>query len=223
EGGVLLGVRRRGDAVRIDVVDSGVGIAPDQIEAIFGEFTRLGEVEVEGLGLGLALAERIVRLLGGTIEVRSTPGRGSRFSLTLPALEGPALASASPSTPDRAPTQTRARTVLVVDDDPRIVEASFALLTRLGHRTLVAANATEALAHGTAADAVLIDYRLSDAEDGLTLLRDLRLVRPGLPAALITAEATPEIRRQAAALGVEVFAKPVAASAIERFLARVNV
>ncbi|MFA7588707.1 MAG: PAS-domain containing protein, partial [Novosphingobium sp.] len=85
-GGVLVGVRRRGDWLRIDVVDTGVGIAADQVETVFGEFIRLGQVEVEGLGLGLALSERIARLLGGVIEVRSEPGRGSRFSLSLPAL-----------------------------------------------------------------------------------------------------------------------------------------
>ncbi|HZV08489.1 MAG TPA: PAS-domain containing protein, partial [Novosphingobium sp.] len=129
-GGVLVGARRRagpeGQAgLRIDVVDSGIGIPPDQIEAIFGEFTRLGAVEAEGLGLGLALSERIARLLGARIEVASNPGRGSRFSLWLP------LAPAAEEVPARLPAATgaaagtaRALCVLVLDNDPLTVETT---------------------------------------------------------------------------------------------------
>lgn len=229
EGGVLLGVRQRGATVRIDVIDSGVGIKADAIETIFGEFTRLGEVETDGLGLGLALSERIVRLLGGTIEVRSVPGRGSRFSLILPALAeaGPVQAPALRPLAKIAPRRGKrprgvALTVLVVDDDPHIVEASLALLTRLGHRPVGTMTPEAALAACGEADAALIDYRLSEDETGLALLARLRAIRPGLPAALITAELSPAIRIEAEAMGVEVFAKPVAAELIERFLARVS-
>ena len=88
-GAILVGCRRRAGDWRIDVIDTGVGIDPGQIDAIFGEFTRLGEVEVEGLGLGLALVERISRVLGGRVEVTSVPGRGSCFSFTLLSLGGP--------------------------------------------------------------------------------------------------------------------------------------
>lgn len=229
EGGVVLGVRRRGNTLRIDVVDSGVGIKAEAIEAIFGEFTRLGDVEVDGLGLGLALSERIVRLLGGAIEVRSEPGRGSRFSLILPALEEPRLAGTVSAAPGgirivrrdgRRPGE--GLNVLVVDDDPRIVEASLALLSRLGHRPVGVTTPEAALASCSEADAALIDYRLSEGQTGLALLARLRMLRPGLPAALVTAETSPAIRLEAQALGVQVFAKPVPAGLIERFLARVS-
>ncbi len=221
-GGVLVGVRRRGETLRIDVVDSGIGIPADKIDTIFGEFTRLGEIEADGLGLGLALAERIVRLLGGTIEVRSVRGRGSRFSLVLPALADPGLPAPPIARTPRASTASRPLTVLVVDDNPHIVEASAALLSRLGHRPLGAGTPQAALGLCSKADAALIDYRLSENETGLALLRAMRAVRPGLPAALITAEDSAVIRLEAAAMRVEVFAKPVAASAIEEFLARVS-
>lgn len=228
-GGVLLGVRQRGSSLRIDVVDTGVGIKPEAIEAIFGEFTRLGEVEVDGLGLGLALSERIVRLLGGAIEVRSEPGRGSRFSLILPALAEPGSSTeAGPVAKGlgkiRHARQARREslTVLVVDDDPHIVEASLALLTRLGHRPVGAMTTAAALAACGEADAALIDYRLSEDQTGLALLARLRVLRPGLPAALITAEASPAIVLEAEAMGVEVFAKPVAADLIEGYLAHVS-
>jgi signal transduction histidine kinase len=73
-GGVVIGVRQRGDFLRIDVIDTGVGIPAEQQKAIFSEFTRLGTVDAEGLGLGLAMVERIARLLDLRIELASRPG-----------------------------------------------------------------------------------------------------------------------------------------------------
>jgi signal transduction histidine kinase/Na+/proline symporter/CheY-like chemotaxis protein len=228
KGGVLVGVRRRRAAdgvrwLRVDVVDTGVGIPVDKVEAIFGEFTRLGDVEVEGLGLGLALSERIARLLGARIEVVSTPGKGSRFSLWLAAgAEGvdgvpPAAAPAA----EVLPAQHRALRVLAIDDDARTVEASVALLASMGHWPIGASCGAEALPHAQKVDAALVDYRLDHGEDGLGVVRALRAVKPGLPAMLITAENSDTIRASAASLGVEVHAKPASPQAIERFLARV--
>ena len=226
-GGVLVGVRRRRGAdgarwLRVDVVDTGVGIPADKVEAIFGEFTRLGDVEVEGLGLGLALAERIARLLGGRIEVASTPGRGSRFSLWLEA--GALMVDAPATAPEQAPTPTRHRalTVLAIDDDARTVEACVALLASMGHRPIGVGSGAQALPHARAADAALVDYRLDHDEDGLSVVQALRALRPGLPAMLITAESGDVMRARAAALGVEVHAKPASPQAIEAFLARVG-
>lgn len=222
-GGVLLGVRRRGDRLRIDVVDSGVGIEPEQVEKIFGEFTRLGTVEVEGFGLGLALAERIARLLGGSITVRSTPGQGSRFSLYLPSM--PDVPAGEQAHPAPSPPSPRVRTpldVLVVDNDPRIVEASLALLKRLGHRAIGAGDIAGALPHSRRVDAVLADYRLDNGEDGIELIAAMRAEAPGLAAVIISAEDGPELRERAAAIGVQVLPKPASAGAIEGFLATVG-
>jgi hypothetical protein len=100
--------------------------SPQQREAIFGEFTRLGEVEAEGLGLGLALSRRIARLLGARIEVASNVGRGSRFSLTLPAAQDAvrmSLPQAAP-VPGSVAAHVRALDVLVLDNDPMTVEAT---------------------------------------------------------------------------------------------------
>ncbi len=221
-GGVLLGVRRRGDRLRIDVVDTGVGIEPEQVETVFGEFTRLGQVEVEGLGLGLALSERIARVLGGTITVHSTPGRGSRFSLYLPAMaesgdDAPPAAAVAP--PATAATRLD---VLVVDNDPRIVEASLALLERLGHHAVGASDIAGALPYSRRVDAVLADYRLDDGENGLDLIAAMRAEAPGLAAILITADTGGDLRERAAASGVEVLAKPVSPDAIAAFLAGIG-
>ncbi len=217
-GGILVGTRRRGTSWRIDVIDTGVGIAPDELGSIFGEFTRLGQVEVEGHGLGLALVERIARLLGGRVEVASVPGKGSRFSLLLTARAEAAGSGARLREAGRRGAADRQLTVLVVDNDARIVEATTAMLGSLGHRALGAAGIAEALALIDTADALLADYRLDNGEDGLGLIAAARARRPGLPALLITAESGPELREAAASLDVAILAKPVDPAAIERFL-----
>lgn len=214
-GGIVLGMRRRGNAWRIDVIDTGVGIAPDQLELIFGEFTRLGEVDAEGLGLGLALVERITRLLGGHIDVASVPGKGSRFSLTLPMMDLDSARPAERSATLLAPPD-QALNVLVVDNDVRILDASTALLSRLGHDPLRAATIEEALAQCADVDVMLVDYQLDHGEDGLTLIQAVRARCPGKPALLITAENGTEMQEKAGQMGVVVLAKPVDPDALIR-------
>ncbi len=222
EGGILIGVRRRGDEWRIDVVDTGVGIEQGQLIAIFGEFTRLGKVEVEGLGLGLALVERITRLLGGRVDVASTPGQGSRFSLILPALDG--AETASPRDGDHfASGHGRALTVLVVDNDERIVEASMALLEGLGHHPLGACDIAGGLALCEQADVLLADYQLDNGENGLDLIAATRQRRHALPALLVTAESGAAMKARAAALGVAIMVKPVDPQALARWLDQLSV
>src|SRR6185369_7482564 len=128
-GGILVGVRRRGDNWRIDVVDTGIGVPPARQAEIFKEFIRIGEAEAEGLGLGLAIATRIVRLLGGRIELVSAPGKGSRFSLLLPAAPE---TTAPPAPISAAPGEARSMAVLVIDNEPEIVAATTALLEAEG-------------------------------------------------------------------------------------------
>mgnify|MGYP000328934686 CR=1 FL=1 len=220
-GGVLVGVRRRGAHWRIDVIDTGVGIAESQIDEIFSEFVRLGTVEVEGLGLGLALVRRIVWLIGGRIEVRSAPGKGSRFSLYLPALDG--IATPAPAALRGEPVAGRRLRVLSIDDDERIVEASGLLIERFGHEAIGAHDVAAALAAAEGIDAALVDYQLGGAENGLDLIDRLRARHPRLPVLLVTAESTPDLRTRAAAMGVDILSKPASPSAIEDFLAAVSV
>lgn len=223
-GGVLVGVRRRAGMVRIDVIDTGVGIDPAQIDAIFGEFTRLGTVDAEGLGLGLALAQRIARVLGARIEVASRPGRGSRFSLLLPErAEAVPVQAAMKDRYSAPPPAARALNVLVVDNDPRIVEASLSLLERMGHRPCAATGLATALPHARAVDAVLADYQLDGGEDGLALIASLREIAPGLRAALVTAQGDAELAARAAREGIPVIAKPAGPAEIDAFLASVSV
>ncbi len=222
EGGILLGVRRRGGLLRIDVFDTGVGIARDRQDDVFGEFTRLGEVEAEGLGLGLAIAQRIAALLGGRIELASTPGRGSRFSLLLPAAAENAETAPVP-VPDRAPETQRALNVLVVDNESEIVAAMIALLEALGHRAIGAGSLAEAQARAAEADLVLADYRLDNGEDGLALIAALRARHPGLATVLVTAERDAALVARAAEAGVEVLAKPLDPAVLAAALQQVSV
>lgn len=219
-GGIMVGVRRRGDSWRVDVIDTGVGIAPDKVHSVFGEFTRLGEVEEEGLGLGLALVQRIARLLGGRISVASRPGRGSRFSFALPRADhrDAAPLRAAP----RHDQPVRSLSVLVVDNDARIVEATAALLKGMGHQPLGATDIAGGLALCGNADALLADYQLDDGEDGLSLIEAIWQRRPGLPVRLITAETGDAMRDRAQQLGVPILAKPVDPAAIGRFLSEAS-
>lgn len=218
-GGVVVGVRPRAGQWAIVVADSGVGIAPDQHKAIFAEFTRLGTVEAEGLGLGLAMVDRIARLLGLTIALDSIPGRGSRFSVLLDPAPGavPRRAAVRAAPPPAA--QAPRMTVLVVDNDPQILEASSALLGAMGHQVACARTIAEAIAQASGAAAALIDYDLDNGETGLVLIDRLRRSAPHLRAAMISATSDAALVRRLRRRGVPFLAKPVDPAAIEAFLA----
>lgn len=222
-GGAVIGVRRRGKFLRIDVIDSGVGIPEHKQREIFSEFTRLGEVDAEGLGLGLAIVDRIAKLIGARIEVASHPGRGSRFSVWLPSV------ASSPSEkgpgriapPARSAHNARSLRVLVVDNEPDIVEATVALLTGIGHRAAGVATSSAALARIAAADVLLADYHLN-GEDGLALIEQARAQNPELAVALVTAESGAALRKRLKLLNIPLFVKPTDPAAIEAFLDAVS-
>jgi signal transduction histidine kinase/Na+/proline symporter len=218
-GGVLIGVRRRGGRLSIEVTDTGVGIAPDQHKAIFTEFTRLGTVEAEGLGLGLAMVERIARLLDLGIAVTSTPGRGSRFAMSIAPSPGavPLMPAERPIVPPA--TAMRALTVLVVDNDPVIVEASTALFGGQGHRVLGARSIAQAMMLAPQADAALIDFDLDNGETGLMLVDRLIAEQPQVALAMISATRDPALIAALRQRGVPFFAKPVQPEALTAFLA----
>ena len=226
QGGVLIGVRRRAGGLRIDVLDTGVGIPEGEREAIFAEFTRIGAVEAEGLGLGLAIAQRAARLIGARIELASRSGRGSRFSLLLPATSvitaddaAPPPAPAPTAPPLRVARPLRPQDVLVLDDQPAIVEATCALLQGLGHRGIGAGALAAALPHAAAVTAALVDFQLGEGADGLAAIAALRARNPAIRAVLVTALRDAGVATRAAAMGVAVVWKPATAEAIEAALA----
>ncbi|WP_374414880.1 PAS-domain containing protein [Novosphingobium colocasiae] len=221
-GRILIGVRARGNEWRIDVIDTGIGIPEDRLGAIFGEFTRIGEIDVDGLGLGLALVERITRLLGGRIDVVSAPGKGSRFSLSLPKLHGSAPAIPAASGPFHAGVQ-QSLSVLVVDNDKAIVAATSALLEKLGHRPVPARTIAQAVAAHDGVDLFLVDYQLDHGEDGLSLIEAVRQQGSTRPALLITAENREDMRARAARLNVPILTKPVDPERLIQAIAQLSV
>jgi len=227
-GGVVVGVRRRPGALRIDVVDSGVGIAVADRERVFEEFVQLGrnprsDARSRGMGLGLAIVRRLARLLDHPLELASVPGRGSRFSLTVPRsaarrarVEGTGVTNAAICA---APFD--AKHVLVVDDDPAVVAAMRALFTAWGARVTGAGDAPSAIAAlGTRAgapDLVVADLRLAGGASGVGAIASLRGHFSTDVAALIVSGDTSEAARsEVAAAGVTLLAKPVVAAALRR-------
>jgi signal transduction histidine kinase len=215
-GRVLIGTRRRGDSVRIDVCDNGPGIPAEALDDIFLEFHQLGNPERDrrkGLGLGLAIVKRLAELLGHQIEVRSVPGRGSRFSITLP------LTTAEPiAEPARAETAAwgptlRDKRVLVLDDDTAVLDAMRALLERWGCSVTTCATPEEAQQRCVPAAAphlLIVDYRLRHDASGIeTIARLQKHCGHRVPALVITGDTAPDRLREAQRSGYPLLHKPV--------------
>ncbi|PZO07176.1 MAG: hybrid sensor histidine kinase/response regulator [Lysobacteraceae bacterium] len=217
-GRILVGCRRRGDVLAIEVWDTGLGIEQADQIVIFEEFRRL-DSGGQGLGLGLAIAERVSRLLGHPLRLRSWPGRGTVFAIEVPrAAPAPAVATVpEPSAPE--PPRSR---VLVVDNDPAVLRGMQALLTGWQCEVLAARDADEALrlvALGTP-DLLLLDYHLDGGQTGLGLRERLAAAMPPRPCVIITADHSTEVRDAAAAAGCTLLHKPLKPLALKSVMAR---
>jgi CheY-like chemotaxis protein len=225
-GRVLVGCRLRGEQLRIDVCDPGVGIPPSKHKIIFAEFHRLdqGARIARGLGLGLSIVERIARVLKHEIDVDSAIGRGARFSITVP------LSNAAPApvpisvSPDFNASQLAGTVVLCIDNEPAILNGMETLLGGWGCRVLAAPDAATALAlieeTGLTPNGVLVDYHL-DQGNGISAIEQIR-GRYGaeLPAILITADRSPRVRDEARRHSILVLNKPVRPAPLRALLAQ---
>lgn len=220
KGGVLIGVRRRGAAAVICIHDTGRGIAPEDIERIFGEFERGESTDREGLGLGLAIVRRAARLLEVEVETTSRPGQGSRFAIPMPLLRREAAPAARP-VPQRSTAGLGKARVLVVDNDPAALTATAALLARWGLQVTTAASLAEALAAAPQApDLAIMDYRLDDAERGDAAFAALCEVwGTRCPAILLTAEASGETEAAADRMLANRLLKPAPPAALRALIA----
>jgi Na+/proline symporter/signal transduction histidine kinase len=226
KGRVLVGCRRRSARLRIDVHDTGLGIPQSKKKLIFREFQRLdeGAKVARGLGLGLSIVERIARVLDHKVDLRSTPRRGTHFSVEVP------MASAAPSSP--APREPfgvdRSRlvgiTVLCIDNEPKVLDGMEALLGGWGCRVLKAADLAAAMAAVTEAQAslsgLLIDYHLDQGNGGEAIVELRRRFGSDLPAILITADRSPHVRDEARAHDVQVLNKPLKPAALRALMAQ---
>ncbi len=217
-GRILIGCRRRGAKLRIEVWDTGEGIPEDQRAAIFEEFRQLGRPErdqTRGLGLGLAIVDRISRLLGHRVDVASTPGKGSVFAVEVALADKPARArppAAASKTAD-APADLAGHAVLVVEDGPRQRAGLALLFDDWGCRTEAAATIEDALAHleaGFEPDLVVTDFHLRDGAGGIAAIAALRRrLGRGVPALIVTGDTEPGRRRVMRDHDLAVLYKPV--------------
>ncbi|MDR7308933.1 CHASE domain-containing protein [Rhodoferax saidenbachensis] len=213
QGRILVGCRRHAQHVELQVLDTGIGIAQEECDRIFGEFYQVPNVARDrehGLGLGLAIVSRSVQLLGGQIQVRSKPGKGSMFSITLPRAPAPELPVSRPADP-QGPF---AGSVLVIDDDPELRESMQRLLAEWKHSVLVAASLEDALAlagsHQNDIRLILSDYRLASDVTGIHAIQAVtrRLARK-VPAVIITGDTSAQPIAEAAQHGLRLVYKPV--------------
>ncbi|MCH4876832.1 response regulator [Pseudomonas sp. TMW22090] len=215
QGSILLAARPRGEMLRLEVWDTGRGIAPDRLDSIFLEFNQLDvgrAADRKGVGLGLAIVERIAKILEYRVQVHSLPGRGSRFSIEVPmSREVPlpiSLAAPQPGTGNPLP----GRRLLVLDNEVSILDSMRALLGQWGCEVVTAtdqASALSALA-GRAPELILADYHLDHGVVGCEVVRRLRehFAQP-IPAVIITADRTDQCRRSLRRLDAPLLNKPV--------------
>ncbi|MDU4250603.1 PAS domain-containing hybrid sensor histidine kinase/response regulator [Pseudomonas sp.] len=226
KGHVLLGVRREAGHLRLEVWDHGPGIPPDKLQVIFEEFKRLDSHQTraeKGLGLGLAIADRLCKVLGHRLEVRSWPGKGSVFSVSVPLARQPAPAAINGHKVE-TPEQLNGAQVLCVDNEDSILTGMNSLLTRWGCRVLTARSREECqalLEEDARPQLALIDYHLDDGELGTDLMAWLRtrLGEP-VPGVVISADARPELVAQIHAAGLDFLPKPVKPAALRALLSR---
>jgi Na+/proline symporter/signal transduction histidine kinase len=226
-GKVVFGVRARGNRVEVQVCDTGPGIDPAQQALVFKEFHRLAETAASerGLGLGLSIVERIGRVLEAPITLRSTPGKGSLFSVSLPRAFGAAVRRRNLDAPLSVGDIHNLK-VLCIDNESDVLDAMGTLLDGWGCRSVMAASLNEALARLDEMNAppsvILADYHLN-AGTGVDAVKAISLAMGrDLPAVIITADHSPEVQREVRALGLVLLRKPLKAAQLRAILARIS-
>ncbi|MCM5681787.1 hybrid sensor histidine kinase/response regulator [Schlegelella sp. S2-27] len=216
-GGVLVAARRRGDKVRIEIHDTGIGISEEHRQAVFQEFVQLDNPQRErsrGMGLGLAIVQRTAAMLGHEIGLRSQPGRGSCFWVEVPAAQrAPSAAPAQQPVP-----RLQGRRVLLVEDDPTVREAMVARLQSWGAQVYPCTSLADlrrwlAQAGDLRLDLLLSDYRLPDG-DGLQVLAEVRARFGAVRALVVTGDTGPEELGRLHEAGVQVLHKPFRGDAL---------
>lgn len=227
EGGILVGPRRRGTEVAISVYDTGPGIAPEHQVVIFQEFQRLGDGAERGVGLGLSIVERISRMLGTTITLKSGVGRGSMFAICVPTAPRdkeatkPSIATGEPA------GSILGQRVLCLDNEPEVLAGMEALLREWGS-SIETAGSAEAVTSRRIGfprspniwpEIILADYHLDHGQTGLDAIMQIRRAAGiDIPAAIITADHSTDVQREIRAAGLVQLKKPVKPAALRAVL-----
>jgi CheY-like chemotaxis protein/two-component sensor histidine kinase len=227
KGRVLVGCRRHGEYVRIEVWDTGIGIPAEKRQEIFQEFVQLGNAERDrskGLGIGLSIVRRVAQLLNHPIGIDSQLGKGSRFYVDVP------LGAAMPPVHTAPATEVDTSVldgafVVVIDDEAAVRDSTVTLLQEWGVHTLAAGSAQDALTqlakHARAPDAVISDYRLRDQESGIEAIQAIQSeCGEGTCGILVTGDVAAERLQAASCCGYQWLHKPLNA---DRLLEAVSV
>lgn len=216
QGRILIGCRRKGDRLSIDVWDTGIGISENHLEFIFEEFAQIGNPErdrTRGLGLGLAIVKRQAELLKIPIHARSVLGSGSMFGVDVPL----ARSEISVAVAEEAATagDLDGLLIMAIDDEPMQLEAIRSFLAALRATVVTASNAKEAeaklAAAGRPADAIIADYRLRGEETGVEAIKRLcEATAADTPGILLTGDTEPGRLREAESSGFSLLHKPIA-------------
>ncbi len=223
-GQVMLRCETEGDSVRLEVIDTGVGIAPEHISEICDEFYQVGieaQQSREGYGLGLSIVRRLATLLHTRLDIHSTLGAGSTFSVRLPRVRR--RRTAPPYSPTAEPTPINetalgtGQRILLVEDDASVRDATRLLLKISGYAVTAVTNATEALDHATREglpDLLITDYHLGRDKTGVELLHALRSQAVVLPAIVVSGDTSHAMRDIARLDALHLLSKPVDANAL---------
>jgi signal transduction histidine kinase/CheY-like chemotaxis protein len=228
-GRILIGCRRQGGMLRIAVHDTGPGIAPAQQRLIFEEFYQVGNEARDrsrGMGLGLAIVDRLAKLMQAHVALASEPGRGSSFVVEVPlAPEGAAAAPEAARSKPAARGGFHGSLVAVIDDEEMVLGATRGLLEQWQCQVIAARSGRKAIeqlgASPRAPDAIVCDFRLGGGESGLAAIEALRSeFNEDIPALLITGDTGPERLREIEASGLSVLHKPVQEDVLRDALGR---
>jgi CheY-like chemotaxis protein len=235
EGGVLVGARRRGRGVRIDVIDTGIGIPSQHQARVFEEFFQVdpngrpNAGGARGLGLGLATVQRLAALLNTRVELSSTPNRGTCVRVAVRSAKAVPLAAApgAPAAVEEDQADLKGLRVLVIDDERTILEGLQVVLSSWGTEVQAAQTRAEALALADGwtqpPDIVVSDLLLQGGDNGLDVLAALERHPRGIGAAtarlLVTGETKPDRLREVASAGITVLYKPVTPKTLRQAIA----
>lgn len=215
EGRVVVGCRKQGTHIRIEVHDTGIGIPTSAKETVFHEFYQLGNPErdkAKGLGLGLYIAYSLGKLLNHDIGVVSTVAKGSMFYITVPQGEASQLQDASGNIHTNK-TPLAGKTVLLIDDDELVRASVTEMLARWQCSTVSAEDAETALrilmARGKMPDAIVADYRLRNKSTGVQAIHALQAQLGNIPAVILTGDTAPSRIQEARKSGFQILHKPL--------------
>lgn len=221
-GRVLLGCRRRGANVLLQVWDTGIGIAEEQIEFIFDEFYQIEDTsrgDRDGLGLGLAIVQRLAALLGHTVKVQSTLGHGTVFEVSVPLVDRP---QARPNRTQGPPSRRPKGRILIIEDHPAVLDACKLSFEVSGHEVLAASDLDSALLqleNAEEPDMIVADYQIGRGTTGIQAIEKIRsLLQRPVPAVLVTGDSSISVAHDSKGVEIPVLHKPVEPSRLHELL-----